>query len=450
MSDKQKDSRSRIPPINELIGLVRAACPNLDIPHELAVRLARMVAKEKREKGSVANDNDLIAGVVAPLLQPGPARVINATGIMLHTNLGRAPIDEDTVKRALATVKDYTNLELDLVSGKRGHRDQHFSRLARLVWGAEDATLVNNAAAGVALALSAIGAGGETVVSRGELIEIGGSFRLPDIMELAGTRIKEVGTTNKTKPTDYENASGPETRCFLKTHTSNYRIEGFTREVSLAELVAVGKTKQVPVIMDLGSGLSSSLTFPKVDEPFIEDYLADGPDLLIFSGDKLFGGVQAGIILGSRHAIAKLRKHPMMRMLRGDKLLISMICHQLANTVTIKRNAFSQLAAASIAELETRAAQLVAGCNALKPRVVPDKVFMGGGSLPQETRPSVCLVFDVAKPERFAKHLRLGNPGVVGYIRENRFYLNLASVFPEQDTELVEALNAAAPAHRST
>ncbi|MDJ0839788.1 MAG: L-seryl-tRNA(Sec) selenium transferase [Acidobacteriota bacterium] len=446
---KDPDPRAAIPPVNDLVEHIRRACPGLTLPHELAVRAARLLAARLRKENRFQVTESDLEAVVGPLRKPGPAHVINATGILLHTNQGRAPLDRETVMAALDDVAGYTNLEMNLKTGKRGHRDVHFATLARLIWDVEDATLVNNAAAAVALVLSAVGGGGETVVSRGELIEIGGSFRLPDIMNLAGTTLVEVGTTNKTKPDDYADAVTERTACFLKTHTSNYRIEGFTREVTIAELTALGRKHKIPVIMDLGSGLSQSLEFPEVPEPFIEDYLKARPDLLIFSGDKLFGGVQAGIILGAKAAIQKLRKHPMMRMLRCDKLSISIACHQLVRTVTVKQNPFSRLASTEIAELETRAEKIAAAVPELALDVFRDQGYIGGGSLPQEARPSVCLSCASIKPDALAFALRTGNPPVVGYIREERFILNMASVFPEEDEMLIEALKAASHAARS-
>ena len=443
MKEERPDPRTTIPPVNELAEQIRAACPELTLPHALSVRLARLLAARLRRANRGQVEVADLDAVIGPLRSPGPDRVINATGILLHTNQGRSPLDRDTVLAALDDVAGYTNLEMNLTTGKRGHRDMHFATLARLVWDAEDATLVNNAAAGVALALTAMGSGGETVVSRGELIEIGGSFRIPDIMTLAGTKLVEVGTTNKTYAEDYSKAITPNTACFLKTHTSNYRIEGFTSAVTINELTKLGRQHQVPVIMDLGSGLSESLTFPKVSEPFIEDYLKAKPDLLIFSGDKLFGGVQAGIILGTKAAIQKLRKHPMMRMLRCDKLSIGIVCHQLARTVTLKRNPFADLAVTKLDDLKARAQKISDAVPALGLAITEDKGFIGGGSLPQEARPSVSLSCAPAKPDVLARRLRLGTPPVVGYIREEKLIFNLASIFPEEDAALIEALQAA-------
>jgi len=436
LADKA-DPRARIPSINILAARVRAAFSGQAPPRPVAIQLARYVAESLRREPA-ADVDALIHSLILPLREPGPRPVINATGILLHTNLGRAPLAEMRLAAALGQVAGYTDLELDLASGKRGHRDRHFAALARLVWQVEDATLVNNAAAAVCLALTAIAGKGETLVSRGELIEIGGSFRLPDIMNMAGTKLIEVGTTNKTKLPDYARAITADTACLLKTHTSNYRIEGFCQEVPLVDLVALGRQHRIPVMMDLGSGLSRSLAFPATGEPFIEDYLETDPDLLIFSGDKLFGSVQAGIVLGKKSCIDRLRRHPMMRLLRCDKLTIAIICHQLRDTLMGEASPLSLLAGQTQVALRKRASAIARALE-VNAEVVAGEAFVGGGSLPQERRPSICLAFD--KPAAFAKRLRLGVPSVVGYLRDGRFFLNLASVLPEQDEALIAALN---------
>ena len=441
MKDLQtaRDPRRKIPPVNQLVDHIVQHFGEQPPPHELAVRLARILAQVLRSDPEAVLGPDLLAQILAPLLHPGPKPVINGTGILLHTNLGRAPLRRDVVERALDQVSGYTDLEIDLTDGKRGHRDRHFADLARLVWGVEDGFVVNNAAAAVTLSLAAIAAGGQTVVSRGELSEIGGSFRLPDIMKIAGTQLVEVGTTNKTRLADYEEALCEQTACLLKTHPSNFRIEGFTAEVLLADLVTLGKKHDVPVIMDLGSGLSRALAFPVVNEPFIEDYWEAGPDVLMFSGDKLFGGIQAGIVLGRKREVELMRRHPMMRMLRADKLSIAVVCRQLADTVMGRSMPLGDLANATPDDLERRA-RVMAERLPSGTTVIEETAQLGGGSLPGERCPSVALLLNHPKPARLARLLRCGRPAVMGYVRGNAFRINLAAVFPHQDEALVDCL----------
>lgn len=250
--------------------------------------------------------------------------LINATGVILHTNLGRANLCKGAVESVLAVADSYSNLEYDIKKGARGSRHDHVEKIISKITGAEAAMVVNNNAAATMLCLSAMAYGKEVVTSRGELVEIGGSFRIPDIMEQSGAILKEVGTTNKTKPSDYRNAFDPEKAgAFLKVHTSNYRIVGFTQEVTLKEMVELGKECQVPVIYDMGSGLMADLSRYGVDEPTVVDALNDGADVVLFSGDKLLGGPQGGILIGKKEYIDKMKKHPLARALRVDKMTLA-------------------------------------------------------------------------------------------------------------------------------
>jgi L-seryl-tRNA(Ser) seleniumtransferase len=250
--------------------------------------------------------------------------LINATGVVLHTNLGRANLCRAAVESVLSVADSYSNLEYDIKKGARGSRHDHVEKIITRITGAEAAMVVNNNAAATMLCLSAMAAGKEVITSRGELVEIGGSFRIPDIMEQSGAHLKEVGTTNKTKPSDYRNAFDPEkTGAFMKVHTSNYRIVGFTQEVTLKEMVALGKEYDLPVIYDMGSGLMADLTRYGVDEPTVIDALNDGADVVLFSGDKLLGGPQGGILIGKKEYIDKMKKHPLARAFRVDKMTIA-------------------------------------------------------------------------------------------------------------------------------
>ncbi|CAM2005416.1 L-seryl-tRNA(Sec) selenium transferase [Acanthopleuribacter pedis] len=436
------DRRAKIPNINRVKQVIRAFFPDHDCDERLLLRLARFTTEHVREHAGAVWSPDVCRRLLQPLLEPGPRPLINATGIMLHTNMGRAPLQASVVQQALARVAGYTDLELDAASAKRGHRDRHIAALARLLWPVEDATLVNNAAAAVCLALSALARDRETVVSRGELIEIGGSFRLPDVMTQAGTHLREVGTTNKTRIADFEAAVGPRTGCLFKAHPSNYRIEGFTHEVPLHELTALGRRTGVPVVYDLGGGYSEHLALPAADEPSIEAALAAEPDLLIFSCDKLLGGVQAGLVLGRADLIAQLRRQTLMRMLRTDKLTLSIVCHQLAHVQRGLATPTSRLANQDPAQLERRAAALN---SLLGPawRLVPDETYIGGGSLPAQARPGTALAYDGADKQKLADCLRRGEPGLLASIRGGLLRLNLATVFPEQDETVAKLVIAA-------
>ncbi len=442
MSESQlpTDPRTRIPSINALKLLIRDHFLPHELPHAPAVRLARLVADHLRANPEQELTPGWVRGILRPLLEPGPRGVVNATGILLHTNLGRSPLDRGTLAAAADRVADYTDLEIDPRTGKRGHRDRHFAELARLIWDVEDATLVNNAAAGVCLSLAALAGARDTLVSRGELIEIGGNFRLPDIMELAGTRLVEVGATNRTRVSDYRRALGPDSACMLKSHTSNYHIEGFTQSVSLPELTDLGRSHGVRVIMDLGSGLSQMAAFPSIPEPLIEDYLAAGPDVLIFSGDKLLGSIQAGVILGKASAIAKLRVHPMMRMLRMDKLSISILCQHMRAMVLGHTSPLAALAASTAESLRGRAERLQATLADMNPSLCEEDAYIGGGSLPREKRPGMALAFELEAYPDLASWLRKAEPPVIGFSRRKRFFLNLASVLPHQDEVLAKLL----------
>ncbi len=437
-----RDQRAQIPSINKLKQAVAGFWTEGGCDDRLLLRLARYLADSLRAEPQTRWSPEWGRRRLQPLLAPGPRPLINATGIMLHTNMGRAPLQAAVVQAALARVQGYTDLELAEDSARRGRRDRHIAGLARLLWGVEDATLVNNAAAAVALALTAVARDRETLVSRGELIEIGGSFRLPDVMTQAGTRLREVGTTNRTRLVDYEQALGDQTGCLFKAHPSNYRVEGFTEETSLADLTELGRRHDVPVIYDLGGGYTEHLAAVVGDEPSIEAALACAPDLLIFSCDKLLGGVQAGLVLGRAEYVDRMRCQTLMRMVRADKLTISILCHQLVHVQRGLPTATALMAAQTIADLERRAAQLVSRLGPLW-RVEPDSAYIGGGSLPGQARPSCALVYDGPDKQRLADDLRRAEPGVLATIRGGLLRLNMATVFPEQDAVLAAHLATA-------
>lgn len=437
-----RDQRAQIPSINKLKQAVADFWTDGGCDDRLLLRLARYLADCLRAEPDVRWSPEWGRSRLQPLLAPGPRPLINATGIMLHTNMGRAPLQAEVVQAALTRVQGYTDLELAEDSARRGRRDRHIAALARVLWGVEDATLVNNAAAAVALALTAVARDRETLVSRGELIEIGGSFRLPDVMTQAGTRLREVGTTNRTRLADYEQALGPDSGCLFKAHPSNYRVEGFTEETPLADLTALGRRHGIPVIYDLGGGYTEHLAVAVGEEPSIEAALACAPDLLIFSCDKLLGGVQAGLVLGRAEYVAAMRRQTLMRMVRADKLTISIVCHQLVHVQRGLATATSALATQTTADLERRAARLV---SVLGPawRVEADSAYIGGGSLPGQARPACSLVYDGPDKQQLADAVRLAEPGVLATIRGGLLRVNLATVFPEQDAVLAAHLAAA-------
>ncbi|MBV8360661.1 MAG: L-seryl-tRNA(Sec) selenium transferase [Deltaproteobacteria bacterium] len=377
--------------------------------------------------------------VLAEADEPMLRTVVNATGVVLHTNLGRALLAETAIEAAMRAARSAINLEYDLASGGRGERDSVVeSELCELT-GAEAATIVNNNAAAVLLILNTLAAGREVVVSRGELIEIGGSFRLPDIMAYSGARLKEVGTTNRTHPRDYEQAIGPETALLLKVHPSNYRIIGFTREVSLAELVEIGRARGIEVIEDLGAGALIDLSLHGLPrEPVVRERIAAGAGIVTFSGDKLLGGPQAGIIVGRRELIERLRANPLKRALRCGKLTLAALeatlrlymRSDIANVLPTLR-----VLRRSPGEIEAIA---VRGCNILRERlesefqleIVDAHSEIGSGSLPTaqlKTR-AIRITHPTLTADSLAAMFRRARPPVIGRVSEGAFFLDLRTI----------------------
>jgi L-seryl-tRNA(Ser) seleniumtransferase len=377
--------------------------------------------------------------------------VINATGVLIHTNLGRAPLGEAQLEAVRAVSQGYSNLEYDLDRGGRGSRYDHAKALLAELSGAEDALVVNNNAAAVLVVLAALCSGREVVVSRGELIEIGGEFRIPDVMAASGARLVEVGTTNRTHLSDYERALGPETAAVLKVHPSNYKIVGFTRSVAARDLARLARGRGVPFVYDLGSGYAGSPQgAPVPDEPRIDAALQDGADVVTFSGDKLLGGPQAGVICGRAELIATIARHPLMRALRVDKMTLAALEATLDAHLSGHAHELPlwRLAAASVDGLAARAAKLVAALQdlgGLKAEAVPSAALTGGGSWPGAELPSyaVALAHAEKSPDELARALRAGDPPVIGRIENERVVLDLRTVPDEQDDALSAALRAA-------
>jgi L-seryl-tRNA(Ser) seleniumtransferase len=399
----------------------------------LAVDAARTVIASAREEiRAGADPGDLeqrLADEVAAARRPQLRRVVNATGVIAHTNLGRAPLAAEALARVVEAARGYSNLEYDLARGSRGSRQDHVAPLLGRLTGAEAALVVNNNAAAVMLALAALAEGREVLVSRGELIEIGDGFRIPDVLARSGARLREVGTTNRTRAADYERACGPETALLLRVHQSNFRLVGFTEQPTLAELSQVARSHRVPLVDDLGSGALAGLG----DEPTARESLTAGADLVCFSGDKLLGGPQAGIVVGRAELVELLRRHPLQRALRADKLTLAALEGTLAlhleapERIPVLRMLREDVTA--VRERAERLAELVGGA------VEETVARAGGGALPLAELPS----YACAVEEELATKLRTGEPPVVALVRDGRTLLDCRTI---SDDEL-EAVAAA-------
>jgi L-seryl-tRNA(Ser) seleniumtransferase len=393
---------------------------------------------------SPAIDENRLRKAVVELLRPSLLRVINATGVVLHTNLGRAPLHPDVVARVSEIARGYSNLEYELDARRRGSRHDHVAELVCELTGAEAAAVVNNNAGAVLIGLATLAAGREVIVSRGELVEIGGSFRVPDVMRASGATLVEVGTTNKTHPQDYRNAIGPQTGLLLKVHRSNFAVVGFTAEVEPAELVAIGRERGVPVMIDHGSGSFVELG----GEPTAPAWVESGAEVVTFSGDKLLGGPQAGILAGKKDAIARIRKHPLMRALRCDKMTLAALEATLALYRDGREAEIPTIAMlrASSDTLRARAERLCAEARAAAPAlqfdVVEVKSAVGGGALPLHEPPSFAL--SVRAPslsaETLEARLRAFEPPVIGRIAEGVLLLDVRTVYDDDIGHMTRAL----------
>jgi L-seryl-tRNA(Ser) seleniumtransferase len=400
----------------------------------LAVEAARQVVARARERIQAGADpGDLPAQLQAELgaaRAPHLRRVINATGVIVHTNLGRAPLAEAALDRVREIGRGYSNLEYDVSAGGRGSRQDHVAGILRRLTGAEAALVVNNNAAAVMLVLAVLAEGREVLVSRGELIEIGDGFRIPDVLERSGARLREVGTTNRTRAADYETAIGPETAVLLRVHQSNFRVVGFTAQPSLRELGNVARRHGLPLVDDLGSGALIAIG----DEPTARASLAGGADLVCFSGDKLLGGPQAGIIVGRADLVEKLRRHPLQRALRADKLTLA----ALEGTLTLAIDAPDEIPVLRMLReppeaVRTRAAHLA---NLVGGDVEETVARAGGGSLPLTELQS----FACAVEEKLAVKLRAGNPPVIAVVRDGKTLLDCRTLTDGEAEEVAEAV----------
>ncbi|HKE23633.1 MAG TPA: L-seryl-tRNA(Sec) selenium transferase [Bryobacteraceae bacterium] len=371
-----------------------------------------------------------LAALETPSLRP----VINATGVVLHTNLGRAPLG------AFAGLPGYSNLEFDLAAGRRGNRDTHVAGLVERLLGAPGIAVNNNAAA-VFLALNELAAGGEVVVSRGELIEIGDGFRIPDIMARSGATLREVGTTNRTRIEDYRDAITDRTRLLLRVHPSNFRISGFTGRPSLEDLVQLGCQRGLPVYEDLGSGCLTDLKGFSIEEPLVTESLAAGADVVSFSGDKLLGGPQAGILAGKPGIITRLRRNPLFRALRLDKLIYQALESTLRNLLLERWDAIPALAMIRqpAETVRARAEALLARVPLLPAQIVEGRSLIGGGATPEQSIPTWLIAVE-CDPAIAERRLRTGSPPIIARIENERLILDLRTVFPEEERVLAETL----------
>jgi L-seryl-tRNA(Ser) seleniumtransferase len=420
-----------LPSVDELLRAERVA----ELPHATAVAAAREVLARAREEIAAGHDpGDLVARTLAAAGEraaPRLRRIVNATGVVLHTNLGRAPLAPAAVEHVAGVAAGYSNLEYDLRAGERGSRHDHLAALLRHLTGAGDALVVNNNAAAVLLALSALADGREVVVSRGELIEIGDGFRIPDVLARSGARLVEVGTTNKTRAADYEAAIGPESGLILRVHQSNFRVVGFTERPPLRSLAEIAKRFGLPLVDDLGSGSLGALG----DEPLVGDSLAAGADLVTFSGDKLLGGPQAGIVCGSAELVARLRRHPLQRALRPDKLTLAALEGTLLLYADPERAAREIPALRMLREpLEAVRARAGRLAGLVGGEVVETVARPGGGALPLLDLPSAGVELEL----ELAAALRGADPPVVALVRGDRTLLDCRTI-ADDEVELVAA-----------
>ncbi len=421
-----------LPSVDELLRDERLSTA----PHNVVVAAARTVLARARVDIAAGTDPgpiaDLVLEELARARRPSLRRVLNATGVLVHTNLGRAPLADAAMARVVEVGSGYSNLEYDLERGERGSRQDHLAELLGRLTGAEAALVVNNNAAAVLLALAALAEGREVVVSRGELIEIGDGFRIPDVLARSGARLVEVGTTNRTRASDYEAAIGPDTAVLLRVHQSNFRVVGFSERPRLAELADVARRHDLPLVDDLGSGSLGRIG----DEPTPAESLGAGADLVCFSGDKLLGGPQAGIVVGRVEFVERLRRHPLQRALRADKLTLAALEGTLAlgpesrDSVPILRMLDEPIEA--VRARAARLAGLVGG-------EVEDTVArVGGGALPLAELPSAACAVE----EGLAEALRLGEPPVVALVRDGRTLLDCRTLSDEEVDEVATAVLA--------
>jgi L-seryl-tRNA(Ser) seleniumtransferase len=461
-SPTRVDPRRALPSVDE--ALRRPELAALVVAHGrpavlAAVREALEAARSRAAGASEAPADALaelaadVVGRVAAASCPSLVRVLNATGVVVHTNLGRAPLSPEAAGRVAEIAASYSNLEYDLASGERGAREVHAeARLVGLL-GCEAVAVVNNCAAAVLLAVNTFAEGREVLVSRGELVEIGGSFRIPDVLLKGGARLVEVGTTNRTRLADFRAALSPATGMILKVHPSNFRIVGFTEEPGLAELAALAHEAGVPLVLDQGSGLLEAMPGALPGEPSVSEALAGGADVVTFSGDKLLGGPQAGIAAGRRARIEPMRKNPLYRALRIDKMTLAALAATLVEHQARRaheRVPVLRMLGADAGELRARAeafaGALAAAAPSLRPELVAGQSAVGGGAAPALAIATTVVALDAGPrgADALARALREGEPPVVARVARDRVLVDLRTIAPAEEGPLLEALVAAA------
>ena len=451
------ESLSRLPSVDRLLAHPQAQTLATSFGHALTVDALREALDDARQTiraGGDAPEADALVGAAGARLHewttPGPHPVINATGVIIHTNLGRAPLSTKALEAMWDAAWGYSDLEYDLASGERGHRMAAVEDLLCRVTGAESALVVNNNAGAVLLTLIAHAAGREVIISRGQLIEIGGGFRIPQVMAQSGAKLVEVGTTNRTHRRDYEAALNDNTAALLRAHSSNFRVVGFTTEVSIAEMVEIGQPRGVPVIDDLGSGaLLDTAAYSLMHEPMPQESLAAGAALVCFSGDKLLGGPQAGIVIGQKRYVEPLKRHPLARALRADKLCLAALSATL--THYLKREAEREIPvwrmiSMPLDEIAKRAKQWTRKLRqaGIQAEVVEGRSTVGGGSLPGETLSTWLVAVACDSPDAFAARLRQNDPPIVARIEDGRLVLDPRTVAEGEEKALLSAVMATA------
>jgi L-seryl-tRNA(Ser) seleniumtransferase len=443
------NARRELPSVEKVLRLFGET----SLPRQTLLAVVRRELAELRHSGSIPDQEAIVerigcavSGLLSQKIQP----VINGTGVIIHTNLGRAPLGPKVVETLTQIAGRYTNLEYDLSAGARGGRAKYLEESLALLCSAQAATVVNNCAAALVLILRHFTKQKpEVIISRGELIQIGGGFRIPDILEASGARLREIGTTNKTGLNDYARAIGPRTALILKVHRSNFFMDGFVASPSTEEIAALAKKKKIPFVEDLGSGaiVSTEKVRGVEHEPTPSETLRRGADLVCFSGDKLFGGAQAGIVAGRARLVAALKREPFFRALRCDKLVLG----ALQATVDLYLRGQTeelpvlQMLRISVSALRERAEEIRSRLSDLPVAVEigEGKAQIGGGSLPRSSIPSITLDFAPRDPEAFARKLRNASPPIVGFKSGKKFRLDLRTIFPSQDRALLTALRAA-------